>query len=417
MVLFSLFCSFFHKHKYHHSDGIHDSNSISNDPPKMIHDNSICMHRAVEWDGPNTFVTDAEHFRLKLGAFFGSKLKIYSSNSVQQPTFFLHGRLSPMTGEGQEVERSVQGNVTRISHLGLHIETVDINNVLEVTIWFEDRWVEDTPFRYRSCAELNLDLVLPESFTSYGSITLRGQVASVQLYDLGNVAFESLDLETVVGEVVSHGDLRADLLNVKVETGKSELESVRVAHGDGDDDDSQPLNVNVETTSGHIKLALVANFVNEDEARPHQVTATSVTGVSSVEIRSPTNEGKQPISLPEGKKPGDLEVQTTAKTGSVRTVIHLYNEDQVLNLISKTHTGSVSALISDEFLGRFSAQTSLGSTHVQPARGSDSVIKFIRQTMNVKMGEKTKRNGGDPDPKGRIELQSDLGRVNLEFSK
>jgi len=314
-----------------------------------------------------------------------------------------------------QVERSVQGNVIRISHLGLHIEAIDLNNVLEVNIWFEDRWVDDTPFRYRSCAELNLDLVLPESFTSYGSITLRGQVASVQLYDLDNVAFESLDLETVVGEVISHGDLRADLLNVKVETGKSELESVRVAHGD--DDDSQPLNVNVETTSGHIKLALVANFVNEEEARPHLVTATSITGATSVEIRSPTNEGKQPISLPEGKKPGDLEVQTIAKTGSVRTAVHLYNEDQVLNLISKTHTGAVSAVISDEFLGRFSAQTSLGSTHVQPARGSDSVIKFTRQTMNVKMGEKTKRNGGDSDPKGRIELQSDLGRVNLEFSK
>ncbi|KAF9361230.1 hypothetical protein BGX34_007260 [Mortierella sp. NVP85] len=379
----------------------------------MIQDNSICMHRAVEWDGPTTFITDADHFRLKLGPFFGSKLKIYSSNTVQQPTFFLHGRLSPM--KESQVEQSIQGNVTRISHLGLHIELIDLNDVLDVNIWFEDRWVEDTPFRYRSCAELNLDLVLPETFTSYGSITLRGQVASVQLYDLDNVAFESLDLETAVGEVISHGDLRADLLNVKVETGKSELESVRVAHGD--DDDSQPLNVNVETTSGHIKLALVANFVNEEEARPHQVTATSITGATSVEIRSPTNEGKQPISLPEGKKPGDLEVQTTAKTGTVRTVVHLYNEDQVLNLISKTHTGAVSALISDEFLGRFSTQTSWGSTHVQPARGSDSVIKFIRQTMNVKIGEKTKRDGGDSDPKGRIELQSDLGRVNLEFSK
>ncbi|KAF9932250.1 hypothetical protein BGZ65_004552 [Modicella reniformis] len=348
-------------HRNHHlaMDGSHNSGSSINGDGEVVIIHDSCINKAIDWDSLKSFATNAQNFRLKLGkGSFGSRIKIHTGN-VQQPTLLLDGKISPL--KGGQPEFHTEGEMTIISHLGLHVLIKDINNLFDTEIWFEDRWVENELARgYRACATLEIEIVLPESYTAFGSITVHGNLASINAYDLGGIVFQNLDFGAAVGDVNTRGDILADTFKVQIITGKSEIESLHTS-------DQKPLDVNVQTTTGLISLALTANLI-------------------------------------------------TGAMGIVKASIQLFNEDQVLNLAAKASMGTVDAVVSDEFLGRFQLKTSLGVTNVEStAKGSNSEIKYEKLSHFFKSGVKVKKRE-ENHSKGEIDLTSTLGRVTLQFT-
>ncbi|KAG0237177.1 hypothetical protein B0O80DRAFT_495137 [Mortierella sp. GBAus27b] len=409
----TLFYFFFHRYHSHSHPYIDfpGMNPLSQGNKGIGASSDSCLARAVEWDGPSTFVTDARHFSLHLGSdplinsYFASDVQIHTSNQVQQPTFIVQGKISPL--EGGQIQEEVDGDVTRISYLGLEIEIRNNADVMEAKLWFHDRWV-DNDGGYRACASFQLAIILPATFTSYETISIEGPIMAVNYHDLSNIRFRSIHVKSSVGHITAGGDVFVDQLDVQTATGDISFDSIHVANRD--EGISKPLDVKTQSQAGQVKLGLTANFVNQDESQPHRVVAASSVGSVTVNLRTPTDQ-----QIPAGKKPGDVDIQATSNVGLVQPTVQLFNDEQALKLTAKTNTGSVEATISDKFLGRFNAQTSFGSVKVQPAVGSRSVIRFERQGFAIKAGQKVRKDGSGGD-RGDIDIRSNLGSAKLWFN-
>ncbi|KAG0350118.1 hypothetical protein BGZ54_004013, partial [Gamsiella multidivaricata] len=358
---------------------------------------SSCSKHMIDWTAPSPFSTDAPNFQLRFGkGSFGSKVKLHQGQ-VSQPTLLVSGKISPM--DNKDGSMNSMDSDTKIVDLGLHIEIKESKDLFEAFIWFEDRIVHDGHNRYRACASLEIDIIFPDSLKRYKSVVIDGAVTSILTYDL-NIAFDKLDFSSQVGDLVSKGYLAADELKLAYSTGKIEIESVQVASED------KPLNVDIHTNTGKATVNVETAAVSKDEQKEHRILVTAQTGAVVVDVRPKSTE------LPEGKKAGDLDIYTRTNTGAVRNTISLANEEQALRLSSRSSTGSVGATVSDAFVGRFYLQTSVGSTRVKAAEGSESKIEYEKQTSQTKTGVK---GGKESENHGSIELHSSVGAVTLEF--
>ncbi|KAF8982373.1 hypothetical protein BGZ46_001415 [Entomortierella lignicola] len=401
-VCYSIFHPDRHGHGHSHDVGYGmDNDSQQSNDSTII--TTLCGKDTIEWDGPSIFQTNAENFNLRFGkGNINSQVEVYRG-PVTQPTLRLSGRISPL--EIKSAVKNTNGVSTiEIEHLGLHIIIQETSDLFDVFIWYETRSVEGRGWKYSTCANLDLSIILPESYTSYNSISIDGGVASVHAYDLDTISFKKLDFATNVGKVIADRDIFVDEFVTKIKTGKAEIESIQVSK-----ESEKPLNVKVASSTGHIVLGVKTTPVNENEEKHHSIDVSTNTGSIKVDVISGFPDGSS-------KKPGHVDISTVSRTGSVNTNVELAPVDQRLYLNSSTNTGSVRASVSDSFLGHFKLETRTGAAVVSEAPNSESYISYEKQTRQIKAGVKALRGGDDREYQSQIDLQTKTGRASIEFT-
>ncbi|KAF9339657.1 hypothetical protein BGZ91_005175 [Linnemannia elongata] len=375
---------------------------LSNDSNNLNFDR--CRDNAIEWDGPSTFTTDAKNFRLKIGeGNIFSRVNI-STGPVALPTFHILGEVSPYEDNVKNSKPTIsRREKVNIDYLGLHVEIVEMDNQFDAQVWYDNREVVDPRDgqHYRACARLYVEVILPESFTSYGSITIEGPVVVINAHDLENVKFDSLHFGSSVGEISTRGRIQSDIFDAKSNTGRIRAEAVQVATA------GKPLDIQISSIIGGVQLTAETTEVDASEENPHKVHVSTETGRIELTVQPSTSSAID-------TKHGNLDISTTAVTGSIDSTISLASQDQILTLTSKTNTGSIRSHISDAFLGHFALSTKWGSAHVEPARDSKSTITYEKVNAREKIGSKTLE--GAESVAGLIEISTIAGSTSLEFT-
>lgn len=377
---------------------------LSNDSNNLNFDR--CRDNAIDWDGPSTFTTEVKNFRLKIGqGNIFSRVNI-STGPVALPTLHILGEVSPYEDDVKNNKPAAShGEKIDIDYLGLHVEIVELDNHFDTQVWYDNREVIDPRDKqhYRACARLYFEVILPESFTSYGSITIDGPVVVINAHDLGNVKFDRLHFGSSVGEISTRGRIQADVFDAKSNTGRVRAEAVQVATA------GKPLDIQVSSITGGVQLTAETTDVDASEENPHKVHVSTNTGRIELTVQPSTTSSSNVDT-----KHGNLDVSTTAVTGSIDTTIVLASQDQILTLTSKTNTGSIRNHISDAFLGHFALSTKWGSTRVEPAKDSKSTITYEKLNAREKIGTKTLE--GAERVAGLIEVSTVTGSASLEFN-
>lgn len=375
---------------------------LSNDSNNLNFDH--CRDNAIDWDGPSTFTTEVKNFRLKIGqGNIFSRVNI-STGPVALPTLHILGEVSPYEDDVKNNKPAAShGEKINIDYLGLHLEIVELDNQFDAQVWYEKREVVDPRDKqhYRACARLYFEVILPEAFTSYGSITIDGPVVVINAQNLENVKFDRLHFGSTVGEISTRGHIQSDIFDAKSNTGRIRAEAVQVATA------GKPLDIQVSSITGGVQLTAETTDVDASEENPHKIHVSTKTGRIELTVQPSTS------SIIDTKH-GNLDISTTAVTGSIDTTIVLAPQDQILTLTAKTNTGSIRNHISDAFLGHFSLSTKWGSTRVEPAKDSKSTITYEKLNAREKIGTKTL---GDAERvAGLIEVSTVTGSTNLEFT-
>ncbi|KAF9963354.1 hypothetical protein BGZ70_007469 [Mortierella alpina] len=160
--------------------------------------NDYCNERAIQWDGVTDLTTKAKHFKLYFGkGNLASHVQV-KTGQVSEPTLRIAGKVSPWA-EGREADMALMasyGSETEYTRLGLHILIKDDGDRFDASLWFEDRDALDEHGgqRYRACARLEVEVVFPETYTGYDSLTIGGNVVNVEGHGLDSIGFQKLDL-------------------------------------------------------------------------------------------------------------------------------------------------------------------------------------------------------------------------------
>ncbi|KAG0049270.1 hypothetical protein BGZ83_005911 [Gryganskiella cystojenkinii] len=367
-----------------------------------------CKDHAVDWEGPSSFTTSAKNFKLRTG-----KGNVYSwvkivKGPVSEPTLRLNGKVTPANEDAIKKQDHYEVVVQ-----GVHLEITESKDEFDALIWFEDRWVNDDDsgdhdHRYKACAIFNLEIVLPEDFTEYGSITVDGGIIFIESFeDISDVSFELFKVKSAVGHFIANGLILADQFRGLVEVGKIKIEGVqpgKILRG--------PLDVEARVTTGNLVLNAYTTLVKDSSASyEHKIEATASTGSITLDVQPAKHD-----DAADNESIVDLSIKAITSTGSIVQSIGLANKEQVLNLRSKSSTGSVKAKVSDHFLGHFVVQTQLGSARVYENRdGSASEIVYEKQTAHIQEGEKRLKRDQDESSHGSIDLRSSLGSAALSF--
>ncbi|KAF9934270.1 hypothetical protein FBU30_002688 [Linnemannia zychae] len=381
-------------------------NSLTNESNSFSFDR--CRDNAIEWDGPSSFTTEAKNFRLKI-----DKGNIYSrvnitTGPVTSPTLRITGEVTPLEQDSKVTKptalSSAHDEKIDIDYLGLHIVIVEEANQFDAQVWYDDRQATDPRDgeHYRACARMFFEVILPESYAQYESITIDGPVVVIHAQNLENVKFDRLHFSSSVGSISTHGRIQADIYDAKSNTGHINADNVQVATA------GKPLDIHATSVTGSVQLTAESTAVATNEEIFHKIHATTNTGQVEVTVRPAGSTIHSADS-----KPGDLDILTRAITGSVGTTVILASKDQTLSFKSSTITGSIRSYISDEFLGKFDVSTKWGSAHVQPVKDSKSTITYQKTNAREKVGTKTL--DGSEGTQGSIELKTSTGGSTLVF--
>ncbi|KAF9569226.1 hypothetical protein EC968_002634 [Mortierella alpina] len=397
LILLYLIGWVFFRFKSHGETGGYDAANYDN----ALSD--YCTERAVQWDGVTDLTTKAKQYKLFFGkGNLASHVQV-KTGQVSEPTLRIAGKVSPW-GEGRGEDRAVMsahGSETEYTRLGLHILIKDNGDQFDASFWFEERDVQDEQNgqRYRACARLEVEVIFPETYTGYDSLTIGGNVVVVEGYGLDHLGFQKLDLGASVGEVVTRNTILANQFRAHVDTGKITVEAVQAAT------EGNALDVDASTATGAISLGAEPTVVKINA--PHNINIASKTGTVQLDVRqSGLNHAAE--------NPGSLKIRTRSNTGSVKTSIQLADAAQTLLLKADTNTGSISTIVSDTFSGHFTVQTHMGSAKVETAPGSKSTVSFEKSTPFLKSGTKT-FDGRRGDYQSKIELSTGVGVASLKF--
>ncbi|KAG0349458.1 hypothetical protein BG004_005809 [Podila humilis] len=401
VVLFCLIHALFaHSHNRRHK--IDNSNSSSNG----VFVSDVCKDHAINWDGPSFFSTTANKFRLNFGkGNMFAKVDIQTAD-VAEPQLKIVALVSPPEDDkDQSIDfpaHSVPGEktVVKIDHLSLNMEITDDASIFDAHIWYDDHTVH-TPngLKYRACARLQVQVLMPTSYTHYGQVMINGNVIEVNAHSLDQIQLDQVSFTVGVGSVVVKDKLFSDNVVAVVKTGHVEIDSVEAAS------DHAPLFVVAESTTGHVTV----NAKTKPANKAHELNVLSNTGAVQLNVAPASSSLSSKSAL------ADLNIHIATSTGSVRSTVALESPEQILHLDASSNTGSVTSKVSDAFEGRFSVATKLGSSTVLPASGSESHIEYETQTSQVKIGSKVTKQG-QSGSEGSIELKSSLGRVMLQFT-
>ncbi|KAG0261469.1 hypothetical protein BGZ95_004227 [Linnemannia exigua] len=399
-----------HNHGGHWNANNSKLDGLANDSGNLSFDR--CRDNAIDWDGPSTFTTEVKNFRLKIGhGNIFSRVKILAG-PVAIPTLHILAEVSPYDDDSKlsrkEIKPSaVHDGKTDIDHLGLHVAIIEEDNQFDAQVWYDNREVVDPRDKqhYRACARLFFEIILPESFTQYGSISIDGPVVSIDTFGLEDVKFDRLHFGSSVGDITTHGRTQTDVLDARSNTGRIRTDPIQVATA------GKPLDIQVTTTTGDVQVTAETTDVDAAEENPHKIHLATNTGRIGLTVQPSTATSSSSVDT----KHGNLDISTHAKTGSIDATILLASQDQILVLKSETNTGSIRTHISDEFLGHFGLSTKWGSTSVEPAKDSKSIIAYEKLNAREKIGTKTLEHGGD-EIKGLIEISTSTGSTSLEFT-
>ncbi|KAG0329040.1 hypothetical protein BGZ99_003670 [Dissophora globulifera] len=404
VVLGWVYYTFVHNGRGSHDHGHHGHHlDIDSDVSSQAGTYGTCAKATSDWN--STLSTDAQNLRLRFGkGRFGSHVQVYQGD-VSIPTILVKGKITPwrtrLDAKLDSLGPEIDENQSEVENLGLHLEIKNDLDQLEVFIWFKDRDIVEHGETHHACAKLDIDIILPNAYQHYGTITIDGGVTTINTHDLGGIGFQKLELGTNVGDVVTQGVVLADKVLVHTLTGKATLEALEVATED------TPLNVEVSTRTGSISVGAKTTFLNDDNIHAHKVITTASTGSIKVHVSPAAPE------VPSGKKAGDLEITAHTNTGAVGITTQLADKLQSLVLSAMVNTGSVDAAVSDEFTGHFDVSTVTGSAKVQETTGSTGVIVYNRQTATQKAG--TRIHDGDRG-QSSILLSTRTGHASLTFT-
>ncbi|KAI9235922.1 MAG: hypothetical protein BYD32DRAFT_419915 [Podila humilis] len=388
----------------HHDRGVIIGDTCSHDTGLLRSD--LCRANGVKWDGPSTFSTASERFLLTFGrGNIKAKVYIQTSAQVQEPTLKMAGYVSPVDNNDDDVDvvpaltsNTNDETTTEIEHQGVTLQITKDTYAFDVQIKYQDReLVTPDGEKYCACAHLTVHVLLPESYTEYTQLFIRGATADIEILDVENIGFKELWFDIGTGSVISTSALVVDALAVDVKTGNVEIRSIESAT------EGEALGVIAEVVTGNVVLG--AN--TKPATSVHNVHAGSTTGDVKVTVT--------PSSLSSSwSKPADLSIRATTSVGDARALVELESRQQTLRLDISSSTGSASALISDDFTGELFVESKLGSAEVYEAEESESKIRYEKQTALVKEGVKS--FAGQKPQEGRVDLQSSNGLVVLEFT-
>ncbi|KAF9311395.1 hypothetical protein BG003_007458 [Podila horticola] len=385
-------------HRDHHHDQVIGGDTCSSDGALLLR-GDVCSANTIPWNGPSTFSTASDRFLLTFSkGNMAAKITVKTSAHVLEPTLKIAGYVSPV--DDDVVTKNNGETKTDIEHQGVVVRITEDDYAYDIQIQYQDR-VLRTPSgdKYCACARFEFLVLLPESYTQYSQMFIRGATAEIEVFDVNDIRFGELWFEVGEGNVVSSGELLVDALAVDVKTGNIDIQSVQPATK------GAPLAVVAETATGDVTL----HAKTKPAGAAHELQATSKTG--SVQLT--VTPSRPSSSSPWLSKPADLNIHATTVEGSVRALVELESRAQTLRLDASSSTDSASALLSDDFSGRFHVE-SQQEANVYEAEESESKITYEKQTSLVKEGVKSFAR--ETPLEGHVSLKSSLGLVVLEFT-
>ncbi|KAG0300810.1 hypothetical protein BGZ98_008850 [Dissophora globulifera] len=406
-----------HHHHHHDHEGGHG------------HNNKCVRKDLVPWErGPSKFGTSAKNISLRFGnGNMFSKVDVVSSGDVMSPMILVNANVTKARrhchhpqGHDDGVKDTVSTKQTQ--YLGLHIDVDEQDDEFSMTIWADDHLEpdhgQDHPddpdndhHRCSFCAGLEVVILLPESFTTFGRLFVEGVVMDFQAQDLGRITFDTFSVSTTVGAILFQSDLViATEIFAHSITGAVEIASVTAPAG-------KPLKVKVTTTVGAIDVnAVLPRVVADAEDQNHEIDLSTVTGLVQIDVKAAdedilfTKKGTATV-------PGDAQIRASSDVGQIITTITLA-DDQLLFLNSKSTTGQIDTTVDDKFLGNIRVQTDMSRIDVFEAEGSKSEIEYEKNSKQLKVGHKHLKDNGDDtsdENDGDIVLRSGFGQVVLTF--
>jgi len=281
------------------------------------------------------------------------------------------------------------------------------------------------------CVSLELDIVFPAHYREFGRVKVGGVLLTIKTEELEHLVFNELELHAVVGAVETSGDIVANYFNAGIVTGAVTIDSIEAPTGN-------PLNARVQSTLGNIQVSAKTGFVYVEESKDykygggddddddddedeepyvptHNLHVTSNVGTIDANVAIIEDEE---LSAHRLAAPGHLVVRTGSMVGRIFNRIDLV-DGRALNLNTGSAGGDVAAIVADNYLGHFEVKALLGSTSVEEAGTSPSVIEFEKNSDRVKIGRKVVRtDDGDVivgEEASQIVIGTTFGHAALQF--
>ena len=321
----------------------------------MIWTNDRCLYHLVPWNGPST-ITSSTADSIEVAFDKGditSEVEVLTRDDVCKPTVFIKAWVSKNYPEEEDVkEKKVgKGGHPHGAVKGLEVEVTEVDGKLTIVLSSEDntghrgrRW----PHNKKFCAKVDIKIVFPSTLRSYNRLIVSGVLQDLDVRGVSKIAFESIRLDSTVGNVVLHdleaaGGVQAKSLDIVTVTGSIKIASAKPVKGHG-------LLVTLESTVGSIKVNVTTNpILSEGGDRTaqelrHNLNAKTNTGVIEAIVRP--GSGYEHVAALEKKETivGDVYINGLSLLGHVETDVVLA-PDQVLHQELSANMGSARSTV------------------------------------------------------------------------
>ncbi|KAF9574937.1 hypothetical protein EC968_004938 [Mortierella alpina] len=388
-----------------------------------------CRDHLIPWEGPSNFYTNASNIGFKFGKGNLVTSVGVTTSAIETPSIVIIANVSKPDVPEQIDGLSKSGLILDVhtkeyEHHGMHIRVHEEGDNFDLLIWAnEDKHHHRHHHDHRRkehhsfCANVEVLIILPESLTKFGRLTIEGAIMDVHTRALETVEFEQLKIESAVGNIdIEDQGVQARDFIVKSAASPINISSITAPAG-------AVLKANVSNAVGPITMNAIVPQLFENERKDgaylpqHEVELTSASGTLTLDIRTSSDYRSVFARRSTASK---LHVKTRSEMGRTRLSINLEDE-QDLMLDSGSVLGAIDVEVSDNFLGDLGLRTMMGSISVVEAKGSASIIEYNKNTRNEKFGRKYLRQDEEdevPDDQAEgphIYLEADFSRSTLTF--
>ncbi|KAF8969299.1 hypothetical protein BGZ46_010693 [Entomortierella lignicola] len=412
------------------------------------HGDQCDLKELVPWNGTSEFETSARNidFRFGKGNLF-TKVEVLTSDEIERPFIIVHANVTKTPShdhdhddgdeESQREVMTILGtNTNQVSHHGLHLDILDDDDNLKVTIWANkhvhnqdnhghdhDHHPDDHHHHHRHfCASVEAFIVLPKSFTKFGSLSIVGTIMDVNMREISGIEFERLFISNAIGDITVH-DKDGDSISATTGIVSKDLYVysstgfATVPHFTGPE--GSPVKANITTVIGSIGLNIVLPQITSDAGNQrHEIFLSTVTGSIKVNAKPVQVDEEEPSKkIYSSVVPGEVSILAETNIGQIQSFVDLADH-QVLYLRAQSVLGPVSSVINDKFLGNIHLETSMGSIKVAEAEGSASQIEYEKYSSHLMVGRKhlkEKEHEDEEEEEGNIDISSQFGVAELIF--